>query len=73
MYNANLLEVGHLQIAERRQKSLEAYRIQEILGEAAKGPSLRQRLVAAWMGVVGGLRGTPIIPPATPPQTQPAR
>lgn len=73
MYNPNLIEVSLLQVAERRQKSLEAYRVQEFLKTQPGRQSLHQRILAAWAGVAASLRQPQIAPPpATTPQTQPA-
>jgi hypothetical protein len=74
MYDANLIEVGQLRIAERQQKSMEAYRMQAMLGKQGKSPSLRQRIASAWADLAASLRQPQVVPPpCTTPQTQPAR
>jgi hypothetical protein len=63
MYDANLIEIAHLRVAERRQKSLAAYRVRAMMGEQSKENGLRRLIAVVRASYAESVRWARATPP----------
>jgi hypothetical protein len=63
MYSANLFEISKVQMAERQQQSMAAYRVRAMVGEQPKGNGLRRLIAAVRASYAENVRWARATPP----------